>query len=391
MTVLAFTLILLVGAYAAGLLGSLTGLGGGVVVIPLLTLCFGVDFHYAVGTALVASIATSSGSGAAYVKEGITNIRLGMLLEIATTLGAVAGAAVAIYLNNSVLAVIFGGVLTLTALSQRRKHEDHTDVKGSDLARRLKLFGTYPDKNGQLVPYQLTNVAGGFGVMLLAGLLSGILGIGSGVLKVLAMDTCMKVPFKVSTTTSNFMIGVTACASAVVYIQRGNIVPGIAFPIMIGVLLGALHSRRRPQYDLHGLHRRPQPLTHRSIMQKPDIQQLIGNTLRRGVTLACVLAALGGLYYLIAHGADAVPDYRHFDPHTAAAQTDYTSLMGIVRGVAALNAHSCIQLGVVALILTPILRVVLSLFDFTLERDWLYAAITAIVLAVIVVNSIGGF
>ena len=115
-------------------------------------------------------------------------------------------------------------------------------------------------------------------------------------------------------------------------------------------------------------------------MQKPDIQQLIGNTLRRGVTLACVLAALGGLYYLIAHGADAVPDYRHFDPHTAAAQTDYTSLMGIVRGVAALNAHSCIQLGVVV-----------SLLDFTLERDWLYAAITAIVLAVIVVNSIGGF
>ena len=113
-------------------------------------------------------------------------------------------------------------------------------------------------------------------------------------------------------------------------------------------------------------------------MQKPDIQQLIGNTLRRGVTLACVLAALGGLYYLIAHGADAVPDYRHFDPHTAAAQTDYTSLMGIVRGV-------------VALILPPILRVVLSLFDFTLERDWLYAAITAIVLAVIVVNSVGGF
>ena len=125
-------------------------------------------------------------------------------------------------------------------------------------------------------------------------------------------------------------------------------------------------------------------------MQKPDIQQLIGNTLRRGVTLACVLAALGGLYYLIAHGADAVPDYRHFDPHTAAAQTDYTSLMGIVRGVAALNAHSCIQLGVVALLLTPILRVVLSLFDFTLERDWRYAAITAIVLAVIVVNSLGG-
>ena len=149
MTILLFSLILLIGAFAAGLLGSLTGLGGGVVVIPLLTLCFGVDFHYAVGAALVASIATSSGSGAAYVKEGITNIRLGMLLEIATTLGAVAGAAVAIYLNNSVLAVIFGGVLILTALSQRRKHEDHSGVKGSALAEKLKLYGTYPDKTHQ--------------------------------------------------------------------------------------------------------------------------------------------------------------------------------------------------------------------------------------------------
>ena len=244
MTVLTFTLILLAGAYAAGLLGSLTGLGGGVVVIPLLTLCFGVDFHYAVGAALVASIATSSGSGAAYVKEGITNIRLGMLLEIATTVGAVAGAMVAVFLNNSILAVIFGGVLTLTALSQWRKHSDHTQVAGSPLARRLKLFGTYPDKQGKKVYYELTNVVGGFSVMLTAGLLSGILGIGSGVLKVLAMDGCMKVPFKVSTTTSNFMIGVTACASAVVYIQRGNIVPGIAFPIMVGVLSGALTGAR---------------------------------------------------------------------------------------------------------------------------------------------------
>lgn len=124
---------------------------------------------------------------------------------------------------------------------------------------------------------------------------------------------------------------------------------------------------------------------------KLDIQQLIGNTLRRGVTLACLLAALGGLYYLVTHGGEPVPDYRHFDPTTAATQTHFTTLTGIVRGVAAFDAYSCIQLGVVALILTPILRVVLSLLDFTLERDWLYAGITATVLAVIVVNSIGGF
>ena len=244
MTVLAFTLILLVSAYLAGLLGSLTGLGGGVVVIPVLTLGFGVDFHYAIGAALVASIATSSGSGSAYVKEGITNIRLGMFLEIATTIGAVVGAIIAVWLNNSAIAIIYGCVLILTAAMQQRRKSDHDGVVGSDLARRLKLFGTWPQRDGSFKAYQLRGVGGGFSVMLLAGMLSGILGIGSGVLKVIAMDGIMKVPFKVSTTTSNFMMGVTACASAVVYIQRGNIVPGIACPVLIGVLFGALTGAR---------------------------------------------------------------------------------------------------------------------------------------------------
>ena len=242
MTILTFTIILLLGAYCAGLLGSLTGLGGGVV--PLLTLVFGVDFHYAVGGALVASIATSSGSGSAYVKEGITNIRLGMFLEIATTIGAVAGAVVAVWLNNSTIAVIYGFVLLLTAVMQQVRKQDHEGTRGSDMARRLKLFGTWPQKDGSLKAYELRHVGGGFAVMLVAGLLSGILGIGSGVLKVIAMDGIMKVPFKVSTTTSNFMMGVTACASAVVYIQRGNIVPGIACPVLVGVLFGALTGAR---------------------------------------------------------------------------------------------------------------------------------------------------
>ena len=244
MTVLAFTLILLVSAYLAGLLGSLTGLGGGVVVIPVLTLGFGVDFHYAIGAALVASIATSSGSGSAYVKEGITNIRLGMFLEIATTIGAVVGAIIAVWLNNSTIAIIYGCVLILTAAMQQRRKSDHDGVVGSDLARRLNLFGTWPQRDGSMKAYQLRGVGGGFSVMLLAGMLSGILGIGSGVLKVIAMDGIMKVPFKVSTTTSNFMMGVTACTSAVVYIQRGNIVPGIACPVLIGVLFGALTGAR---------------------------------------------------------------------------------------------------------------------------------------------------
>ena len=244
MTILAFTLILLLAAYCAGLLGSLTGLGGGVVVIPVLTLGFGVDFHYAIGAALVASIATSSGSGSAYVKEGITNVRLGMFLEIATTIGAVCGAAVAIYLNNNVIAIIYGLVLLLTAAMQQRRKSDHEGVMGSETARRLKLYGSWPQKDGTVKHYQLRHVGGGFGVMYVAGVLSGILGIGSGVLKVLAMDAMMKVPFKVSTTTSNFMMGVTACASAVIYVQRGIIEPGIACPVMIGVLFGALTGAR---------------------------------------------------------------------------------------------------------------------------------------------------
>lgn len=244
MTILAFTLILLLAAYCAGLLGSLTGLGGGVVIIPVLTLGFGIDFHYAVGSALVASIATSSGSGSAYVKEGITNVRLGMFLEIATAIGAVTGAAVAIYLNSNIIAVIFGFVLLFTAAMQQRRKSDHDGVVGSEMARKLKLFGTWPQKDGTVKSYQLKNVGGGFSVMYVAGVLSGILGIGSGVLKVLAMDALMKVPFKVSTTTSNFMMGVTACASAVIYVQRGIIAPDLACPVMIGVLFGALTGAR---------------------------------------------------------------------------------------------------------------------------------------------------
>ena len=244
MTILAFTLILLLAAYCAGLLGSLTGLGVGVVVIPVLTLGFGVDFHYAIGAALVASIATSSGSGSAYVKEGITNVRLGMFLEIATTIGAVCGAAVAIYLNNNVIAIIYGLVLLLTAAMQQRRKSDHEGVMGSETARRLKLYGSWPQKDGTVKHYQLRHVGGGFGVMYVAGVLSGILGIGSGVLKVLAMDAMMKLPFKVSTPTSNFMMGVTACASAVIYVQRGIIEPGIACPVMIRELFEALTGAR---------------------------------------------------------------------------------------------------------------------------------------------------
>lgn len=227
----------------AGLLGSLTGLGGGVILIPLLTLVFHVDIRYAIGVALLASIANSSGAATAYIKEGITNIRLGMFLEIATTAGAVGGALLAIFTPVNTIAILLGVVLIFSAAMTIRKKHEHAEQTGSKLSHLLKLNSSYPTPNGE-VSYQLKNVAGGFGIMLIAGVLSGLLGIGSGSLKVLAMDSTMRIPFKVSTTTSNFMIGVTAAASAVVYLQRGYIDPGMAFPVVLGVLGGAFTGAR---------------------------------------------------------------------------------------------------------------------------------------------------
>jgi len=238
MTILLFSIILFLGAYFAGLLGSLTGLGGGVIVIPLLTLVFHVDIRYAIGAALLASIATSSGAASAYVKEGITNIRLGMFLEIATTIGAIIGAIIAVHTPTNTIAIIFGVILIFSAIMTLRKKNESPILIGSKLAETLKLNSTYPN-NGKLVAYKLTNVVVGFSMMTVAGTISGLLGIGSGALKVLAMDSTMRIPFKVSTTTSNFMIGVTAAASAVIYLQRGYMEPGIAFPVILGVLGGA--------------------------------------------------------------------------------------------------------------------------------------------------------
>jgi uncharacterized membrane protein YfcA len=225
----------------AGMLGALTGMGGGVIVIPLLTLGLGVDFHYAIGAALVSVIATSTGSAAAYVREGITNIRIGIFLEVATTIGAVlASVWLTTVLPKQSLAIIFGLVLLLSVFLNLRRRSSFKEVEhAGSLAARLRLNGSFVEQ-GQLRQYSVTNVAGGFLMMLVAGVISGLLGIGSGALKVLAMDNIMRIPFKVSTTTSNFMIGVTATASAVVYFQKGYILPGIAAPVMLGVLVGAM-------------------------------------------------------------------------------------------------------------------------------------------------------
>ena len=244
MTILTFTLALFGTSIVAGLLGALTGLGGGVVVVPVLALLFHVDLRYAIGASLVSVIATSSGAAAAYVREGFSNIRIGMFLEIATTLGALVGAFLTAMVSTKAIGIVFGIVLLYSAIASfRGHHEDAAPQHTGGLADRLRLEGEYPAEGG-LKAYVAQRVPAGFGIMFLAGGLSGLLGIGSGAVKVLAMDQAMRLPFKVSTTTSNFMIGVTAAASAGIYISRGYILPSLAMPVMLGVLGGSLIGSR---------------------------------------------------------------------------------------------------------------------------------------------------
>jgi len=243
-SVTAFSALVFSGALAAGMLGALTGLGGGIVIVPMLTLLFHVDIRYAMGASLVSVIATSSGAAAAFVREGFANIRLGMFLEIATTLGALAGATLTGVVSPHVISIIFGCVLLYSAYRSARPPQEHVTAEHPDpIAVRLRLNGTEPTPHGPR-PYAVQHVPLGFVLMVGAGVLSGLLGIGSGVVKVLAMDQAMGLPFKVSTTTSNFMIGVTAAASAGVYMHNGYIDPMVSLPVMIGVLCGALFGAR---------------------------------------------------------------------------------------------------------------------------------------------------
>jgi uncharacterized membrane protein YfcA len=244
MTILTFTVLIALGSFLAGVLGALTGLGGGVVVVPMLTLLFGVDIRYAIGASLVSVIATSSGAAAAYVREGYSNIRIGMFLEVATTTGAIVGAMLATHVPTTAIAIVFGVVLLFSAFFASRPHPAEVLDRTADrLAQILNLNGEYPTPGGPSA-YNVHRVPLGFGLMFGAGTLSGLLGIGSGALKVLAMDQAMRIPFKVSTTTSNFMIGVTAAASAGIYLSRGYIDPGIAMPVMLGVLGGSMLGAR---------------------------------------------------------------------------------------------------------------------------------------------------
>ncbi len=244
MTPLEFVLYVLLISVAAGVLGSLLGLGGGVIVIPVLTLLFGIDIRYAIGASIVSVIATSSGAAAAYVRDGLTNLRVAMVLELATTSGALTGAYLAGLLSGRWLFIIFGVVLAYSSLMMIRKlkqSEFQQSTKPAPWADYLRLHGSYFDKRtGRETYYRVTSTRIGLAMMYVAGAISGLLGIGSGSLKVPAMDLAMHMPIKVSTATSNFMIGVTAAASASVYYMRGEIDPFIAAPVAVGVLLGAL-------------------------------------------------------------------------------------------------------------------------------------------------------
>ncbi len=242
-----YPVLIFLGSIAAGVLGSLVGLGGGVLIVPLLTLVFGFPISFAIGASIISVIATSSGAAAAYVKDRITNLRVGMFLELATTTGAMCGAFLAGLLAPATLSVLFGIILLLSAapLVVKLGEELPQGVTNDRWANWLRLGGSYPDHHlHRDVSYQVTHTPLGLAMMYVAGLISGLLGIGSGTFKVLALDVVMRLPMKVSTTTSNFMIGVTAAASAGIYFSRGDIPPLIAAPLALGILIGAMVGAR---------------------------------------------------------------------------------------------------------------------------------------------------
>ena len=239
--------LLLVVGVLAGILGSILGIGGGIILTPFLTLVMGLDIQYAIAASIVCVIATSSGATIAYLKDDMLNLRVAMFLEIATTIGAIVGALLSGVVPTGFLFILFGGFLLFSVLNMIQKLCGKTINKsaGDSLAEKLKLNGSYYDKVlDKQINYQVEKVPGGFAMMFGAGIASGLLGIGSGVFKVTAMDTIMKMPLKPSSATSNLMMGVTAAASAMVYFFSGAILPQIAAPLALGVLVGATVGSR---------------------------------------------------------------------------------------------------------------------------------------------------
>lgn len=223
----------------AGFLGSLLGIGGGIIVVPVLTLLFGVDIKYAVAASLISIIATSSGAAASFLKDHLTNLRVAVLLEVGTVAGAMTGFLISSSIKSSWLYLLFGGFLFFSAIMMFRKKGDARAESDHPWSQKLKLAGSYPDEKGSMTFYKVANVPFGLFSMYFAGIMSALLGIGSGLFKVMAMDGAMKLPMKVSSATSNFMIGVTATASAGAFLMRGDIRPEIACPVAIGIIVGS--------------------------------------------------------------------------------------------------------------------------------------------------------
>ena len=247
MTPLVFVAALFATSVAAGAAGAILGLGGGILLIPILTLFYGVDLHYAMGASIVSVIATSSGAAAAYLRTRLSNVRVGLFLALATVSGALVGAGLAGVVPVRALQLLLGLALGYSAFATMRqlRVELPESSEPDPLALRFGLEGTYYDAPlDREVKYRATRVRQGFLAMFGAGLLSGLLGIGSGAFKVLAMDYFMRLPMKVSTATSNFMIGVTSAATAGVYFARGDIHPLLATPVAVGVLAGAVLGTR---------------------------------------------------------------------------------------------------------------------------------------------------
>lgn len=231
-------LILLPVSIIAGFLGSLLGLGGGLIVVPVLTLVFGVDIRYAIAASLISIIATSSGAAAGFLKDHLTNIRVAILLEIGTVFGAMSGFLLSSNLKANWLYLLFGGFLLFSAVMMFRQKKDSRAAANHPWADHLKLDSKYPEK-GEWIHYKVERVPFGLASMYIAGIFSALLGIGSGIFKMLSMDGAMKLPMKVSSATSNFMIGVTATASAGAYFIRGDIKPDIAAPVALGIIAGS--------------------------------------------------------------------------------------------------------------------------------------------------------
>jgi hypothetical protein len=232
-------LILLFISVFAGFVGALLGLGGGLVVVPALTLFFHVHIRYAIAASLISVVATSSGAAIGYLKEGLTNLRLAVVLETGTVLGAIIGFLISSSIKSSFLYLFFGALLMLSALMMLKKREIQEVEVNHPWSESLQLSGVHLGVDENLKPYSVAQLPLGLFLMFGAGILSALLGIGSGIFKVLAMDTVMKLPIKVSSATSTFMIGVTAAGSAGAFFLRGDVRPEIAAPVAIGVLVGA--------------------------------------------------------------------------------------------------------------------------------------------------------